>query len=202
MIERFDIIQNTEDWFQVKLGKFSASSSDSLLMDKKTAGYSGLIKRIIEERITGMPSESKAFQGNVFTERGHELESAARNDYSIRNLVSIREIGVIELDSWVLCSPDGLIDDNGLYQAKCPIFSTQVEYLKTRKVPTNYLKQMQFELYVSGREYNVFNSYHPMLPPIDIVVYRDEVMITEIRNRLDEAKEEVLKEIEFINSLK
>lgn len=199
---RFDIEQNTDEWIQIKVGKFSASICDDLLMDKKTVGYTGLIQKIIEERITGNPSESKKFQGNSFTERGHEFEPLARNDYEIRTFSEVKQIGVIELDEWVLCSPDGLIDDNGLYQAKCPIFNTQLEYLKTQKVPTNYFKQMQFELYVSGREYNVFNSYHPFLPPVDIIVYRDEAMIKEIEKRLSEAKEEVLKEIEFINSLR
>lgn len=199
---RFDIIQNTEEWLQIRLGKFSASVCADLLMDKKTVGYTGLIQKIIEERITGLPCESKKFQGNQFTERGHELESMARTDYEFRNLVTVKQIGVIEFDEWVLCSPDGLIDDNGLYQAKCPIFNTQLEYLKTQKVPTNYYKQMQFELFVSGREYNVFNSFHPSLPPVDIIVYRDAVMIQQIEDRIIEAKEEILKEIEFINSLR
>jgi len=202
MIERFDIIQNTDEWVEIKIGKFSASTCDALLMDKKTVGYTELIKKIIEERITKNPCESKKFSGNKFTDRGHEFEPIARTDYEFRNLKEVKQIGVIELDEWVLCSPDGLIDDNGLYQAKCPIFNTQLEYLKTKKVPTNYFKQMNFELYVSGREYNVFNSYHPSLPPVDIIVYRDEIMIKEIEKRLSEAKEEVLKEIEFINSLR
>jgi len=202
MIERFDIVQNSDEWFQIRLGKFSASICADLLMDKKTIGYTALIQKIIEERITGLPCESKKFQGNQFTERGHELEQIARTDYEFRNLTTIKQIGVIELDEWVLCSPDGLIENNGLYQAKCPIFSTQLEYLKTQKVPTNYYKQMQFELMVSGREFNVFNSFHPSLPAVDIIVNRDEKMIDEIRKRIDEAKIEVLAEIEFINSLK
>lgn len=198
---RFDIEQNTDEWILIKVGKFSASTCADLLMDKKTAGYTELIKKIVEERITGNPSESKKFQGNSFTERGHELEPLARNDYEVRNFCEVKQIGVIELDEWVLCSPDGLIDDNGLYQAKCPIFNTQLEYLETKKVPTNYYKQMQFELFVSGREYNIFNSFHPHLPPVDIIVNRDEVMIAEISRRLEEAKMEVLHRINFIKSL-
>lgn len=198
---RFDVIQNSQEWLDLRLGKFTASTCDSLLMDKKTAGYTNLIKKIIEERVTGMPCEGKSFGGNQFTERGHELEGVARTDYEFRNLKEVKLIGVIELDDWVLCSPDGIIDDNGLYQAKCPIFSTQLEYLKTNKVPTNYYKQMQFELYVSGREYNVFNSYHPYFPPVDIVLTRDEKMIAEIAQRIEEAKAEIEAEIKFITEL-
>jgi len=198
---RFDIQQNTDEWINLKVGKFSASTCADLLMDKKNKGYQNLINKIVEERITGMPTESKTFTGNQFTERGHELEPVAREDYEFRTFNDVTIIGVIELDEWVLCSPDGLIGDDSLYQAKCPIFNTQKEYLKSRKVPTNYYKQMQFELYVSGRKYNIFNSYHPHLPALDIVVTRDEQMIEDIRNRINEAKQEILNEIKFLSSL-
>jgi len=201
MILRRDIVQNSDEWFELKLGKFSASTSADLLMSKTTKGYAGLIDRIIEERMTGLPSESKTFKGNRFTEMGHEREPLAAEDYELRNFAELEVIGVIELDDWVLCSPDRLIGDNGLYQAKCPIFNTQREYLRTQKVPGNYYKQMQFELFVSGRDYNIFNSYHPYLPAVDIRVERDEVMIAEIARRLDEAKEEVTNEIKYLKSL-
>jgi len=201
MILRRDIVQNSDEWFELKLGKFSASTSADLLMSKTTKGYAGLIDRIIEERMTGLPSESKTFKGNRFTEMGHEREPLAAEDYELRNFAELEVIGVIELDDWVLCSPDRLIGDNGLYQAKCPIFNTQREYLRTQKVPGNYYKQMQFELFVSGRDYNIFNSYHPYLPAVDIRVERDEVMIAEIARRLDEAKEEVTNEIKYLKSI-
>ena len=198
---RYDIKQNTEEWEAIKVGKFSASTTADLLMDKKNAGYKKLIDKIVEERMTGNPTESRTFKGNEFTDRGHELEPVAREDYEFRSFKDVEIIGVIELNDWVLCSPDGLIGEDGLYQAKCPIFNTQKGYLKTRKVPNNYYKQMQFELFVSGREYNVFNSYHPHLPPVDIIVKRDEEMISDIKNRLHEARIEVEEEIKLLKSL-
>lgn len=198
----FDIKQNSEEWEAIKVGKFSASIAPDLLMDKKNVGYTKLIDRIVEERITGQPTESKSFTGNVFTERGHELEPIAREDYEFRSFNDVVQVGVVELNDWCLCSPDGLINDNGLIQIKCPIFNTQKEYLKTQKVPGNYLKQMQFELFVTGREYNIFYSYHPYLPSVEIKVERDEDMIAEIERRLNEAINEVINEIEFLKSLK
>jgi hypothetical protein len=202
MVYRYDIEQNTDEWHAIKVGKFSASTCADLLMAKNTKGYQNLINKIIEERITGLASESKTWSGNSYTNRGHELEPFAREDYEIRYLQAVGIIGVVELDGWVLCSPDGLINDDGLYQAKCPIFNTQLEYLAKQKVPGNYYKQMQFELFVSGREFNVFNSFHPSLPAVDIILQRDEVMIAEIKQRLSEAKAEVLAEIELIKSFK
>lgn len=198
---RFDIEQNTDAWIAIKIGKFSASPADSLLMDKKTTSYQNLIDKIIEERMTGNPTESK-WTGNQFTERGHELEDIAASDYELNSFIQTVKVGVVELDDWTVCSPDRLIEENGLLQIKCPIFKTQKEYLKTKKVPGNYYKQMQFELYVTGREYNIFYSYHPYLPAVEIKVYRDVNMIHEIEQRLFEAKNEVTAEIEFLKSIK
>lgn len=198
---RFDIKQNTEEWDAIRVGKITASVASDLLMDKKNKGYQKLIDKLVEERMTGKPTESRTFQGNEFTERGHELEPVARDNYEMESFQEVKIIGVIELNDLVLCSPDGLINDDGLWQAKCPIFNTQKGYLKNPKVPTNYYKQMQFELFVSGREYNIFYSYHPSLPPVEIKVERDEEMIKQIRARVKEAIEEVNTEIKYLKGL-
>jgi len=197
MIYRYDIEQNTPEWELIKLGKFSASTADKLLMNEKNKGYQDLIGQLVEERITGKPCEGR-FTGNEFTERGHELEGEAVQDYELRHLTATRKVGVVEYDEWVLCSPDRLIGDDGLLQIKCPIFKTQKEYLRTKKVPGNYYKQMQFELFVSGRKYNVFYSYHPFLSPFEQVIERDDQMINDIQEALKKAKNDVLNEIKLL----
>lgn len=199
---RYDIEQNTDEWIAIKVGKFSASPCAELLMDKKTKGYIGLIDKIVEERITGLPCEGK-WGGNSFTNRGHEFEPMAIQDYELRNLQVIKRVGVIVLDDWTLCSPDGLINDNAHYQAKCPIFNTQKYSLldKDKKISGAYYKQIQFELFVSGREYCVFNSFHPSLPAFDKIIYRDVEMINNIGIRLEESKIEVLNQISQIKSI-
>lgn len=210
---RFDIQQNTEEWDAVRVGKFSASTCADLLMDKSTKGYQNLINKIIEERITGQKTESRTFKGNEFTERGHALEPVARVDYEFRSFNDVDLVGVVELNDWVLCSPDGLIRDEAVHQIKCPIFSTQVKYLKLinkhhelsdneklKKIDYTYYKQEQFELYVTGRKYAVWTSYHPSLKSIDLKIERDDDMILNISNRITEAKEEIVKEISVIKS--
>lgn len=204
-IYRYDIEQNSDEWLEVKLAKFSASVANDLLMDKSNKGYQNLIARIVEERITGERCENNQFKGNWATERGHQFEPIARRDYEIRKLEVIKLVGVVELNNWVLCSPDGLIGNNILHQIKCPIFSTQKEYLdkiKLNKDPliSAYKIQIQFELFVTSRDYTVLTSYHPYLKAIDIMVKRDLSVINEIENRLGEAKNEVLKQIEIIKN--
>lgn len=209
-VYRFDIDQNTDEWQQIKVGMFSASSADKLLSGKETKGYNQLIAKIAEERITGLRCENEAFGGNAFTNRGHEFEPVAREDYEFRTLSAVKQVGVVILDDWCLCSPDGLIGADIIHQIKCPIFSTQKEYLEKAKehndirkiIPSNYYKQMQFELFVcKDRKSNIFTSYHPNLRALDIEVERDDVIQELIYQRLEEAKAEVLKEIEKILNL-
>lgn len=202
---RYDIIQNSEEWLNIKLGMFSASCAAELLMDKKTKGYSGLINRIVEERITGKECENKAFKGNGFTNRGHDFEAEAIEDFELRTLQIVNSVGVVILDDWTLCSPDGLIGDNELIQIKCPIFNTQREYLEKIKkgkspIDSVYYKQMQFELFVTGRKANIFTSYHPYLKYINVRVERDEEMIHSIKDRLKQAISECEDQIESIKN--
>lgn len=191
---RHDITQNTDEWTEVKIGKFSASSCTDLLMDKKNKGYKNLIRKITEEMITKKPCENK-WAGNSFTERGHELEPFAIEAFELESFKDVLSVGVVELSDWVLCSPDGLIGDTELIQVKCPIFSTQWDYIESNKVPTNYYKQMQFELFVTGRKLNYFYSWHPSLKSICIKVFRDNIMINEIMSRLNEGINEVKQNI-------
>ncbi|MFA5177253.1 MAG: lambda exonuclease family protein [Candidatus Omnitrophota bacterium] len=177
------IQQNTNEWITAKLGKFSASSASDLLMDTKCEGYKKLIKRIVEERITGKPSESK-WIGNKYTDRGHDLEPVAISDFESRTFRKVKLVGLVELNDWCVCSPDGLVGGDTVIQVKNPIFSTQLDYLDDQKIPGDYYKQMQFELYVCGREKNIFYSYHPSLPVVMIETQRDEIMINRIKEAL------------------
>lgn len=190
-----DIEQNTQEWIDLRLGKFTASSCADLLMKDTNKGYQNLIKKIVEERITGLPCEGK-WNGNYFTERGHLLEDEAIRHFELSEFQKVKRIGFVELEGENTgCSPDGLIGDNVQLQIKCPIFSTQMDYLESEKIDSVYYKQMQFELMVTGREYNIFYSYHPSLPPVQKIVNRDEEMIQEIKDKLIIAEKEVQTKI-------
>ena len=203
-----NIAQNTPEWLALRVGKFTASSAAELLMDKGCKGYIELIKKITEERFTGEPCESKKFQGNSFTDRGHLFEPLALIDYSTKYFYDVEPMGFVESDNGLYgCSPDGLINENGMIQVKCPIFATQRKYLKivteakqlnlreiysndiVYKLDSSYYKQMQFELFVAEREYNIFYSFHPKLKEIHLKIERDEDMIKQIELAIIEATE-------------
>jgi predicted phage-related endonuclease len=195
----YDIEQNTDNWLRAKLGKFSASSAAALLMKDSTEGYKNLTKKIIEERLTGREAEGK-WNGNQHTQRGHELEPIAIENYELSTFTKVHKVGLVVMNDWTCCSPDGLIGNNGLIQVKCPIFSTQLDYIESQKVPTDYYKQMQFELMVTEREYNIFYSFHPDLPTVEIKLERDEKLIQEIIEKLEVSINLVQEKINQIRS--
>jgi len=210
---RFDIEQNSDEWYAERIRRIGASSAPSLLMDKKTSGYKEILDKLIEETITKDKSESKKWLGNSFTERGHEFEPIAREDYELRNLQVVDLVGMVIRDDWVMCSPDGLIDDDKLHQIKCPIFNTQRKYLNIikknigltdnellKKIDGGYYKQCQFELAVTQRKINIWTSFHPHLNPIDLSIERDEELISEIELRIKELKEEALIEVKSLKN--
>ena len=196
-----NIEQNTDEWLALRIGKFTASIAADLLMDKTTKGYQNLIAKITEERFTGQACESKAFQGNAFTDRGHSLEAVALIDYSTKYFYDTHPMGFVESDNHLYgCSPDDLINEDGQIQVKSPIFATQRKYLEIvkkhkdltpnelmQKIDGRYYKQCQMELFVTEREYNVFYSFHPMLKEVMLKLERDETLIKQIDLAIKEA---------------
>lgn len=191
-----DVVQGTEEWHQLRRGKFTASTMSKLFMGKTTQGYSDAIYKIAMERLTGKRSESYS---NAAMQRGIEMEPMARQAYEVESLTLVDECGFIEVDEWLGCSPDGLVGEDGMIQIKCPAYNTHIGYIMSGEVPKDYYVQMQTELYVSNRKWNDFVSFHPDLPMTIIRVLPDEAMQKKIVEEIEIAKrkvEEVIKKIQ------
>ena len=67
----YDIDQNSDDWADLRRGKFTASTFADLFMDKKTATYQKAIIKVAYEIVTG---ESEESYSNKWMQRGHEKE--------------------------------------------------------------------------------------------------------------------------------
>ena len=192
----YDVTQGSEQWHELKRGKFTASPSSKLLMGKTTQGYNDYIYKIAMERLTGKLTEGYS---NAAMKRGIDMEPMARQSYEVEYLTLVEECGFIEVDEWLGCSPDGLVGDDGMIQIKCPAFNTHIGYIMDNKVPKDYYVQMQAELYVSGRKWNDFVSFHPELPMLILRVEPDKEMFKKIAEEIELAKqkvEETIKKIE------
>jgi len=190
-----NVTQGTQEWFDCRLGHFTASNAQAIANNGK--GLETLVFEKVAEKLTGKQKESYT---NPDIERGHELEGMARSNYEIETGSKVVEAGFCELDEFVGCSPDGFVGDDGLVEIKCKNDANYVKYLYEKKVDSEYEWQMQMQMYVCNREwcdYVVFNENFNKfkIHRID----RDEAKIEKIKEGLKKGIEMMNKIMEEIN---
>jgi hypothetical protein len=189
--------QGTEAWHLARLGKPSASGFSKLITStgKPSASAQGYISQLISERIMGAPQET--FQ-NEHMARGTALEPEARETYEFITGNTVDEVGFILGDTEEYgCSPDGLIGEDGGLEIKCPAPHTHVSYLrKPERMPSKYRQQVQGCLWVTGRSWWDFFSYHPDMPHLLVRVERDEAYIEMLAGEVISAVTEIQTELE------
>jgi len=181
-MKTYDMPQRSPEWIQIRLGKLTASRFPKLFMGKTTAGYNDVINTATYERLTGEAPESFS---NDWMERGTELESKAIQAYEFSTFEKVHSIGFVELDENIGCSPDGLIGKEGMIQIKCPKYNTLINYHLSGHVPKDYNIQMQGEMYITGRKWNIFYAWHPLLKPFIVKIERDDILINKIMIEID-----------------
>lgn len=153
-MEIIDVIQGTEEWFEVRLGFVTASNFHKVL-NKKT-GRGLYMRKLAAERLTGLLEDS--YKNEVMA-KGNETEQEARRYYEMVNDCKVEQVGFVMRDEWVGGSPDGLIGKDGLLEIKCPLSSTHIEIILSGKMPTLHISQVQGLLWVTERKWCDFVSY-------------------------------------------
>ena len=179
MMEIYDCEQGTDEWFQVKLGRPSASSFSKIMAKGKGITRKNYLYKLAGEILTGKHQESYS---NKHMEYGIEMEAKAREEYEFLTGVDVRQVGFIK-DGEIGCSPDGLVCEDGGIEVKSVIPSVHIETVKHDKVPPEHKAQIQGCLMVSGREWWDFVSFDPRVknrPFWKIRVHRDEEYIKEL----------------------
>jgi putative phage-type endonuclease len=193
--------QGSQEWLQDRCGKVTASRIADLMARTKS-GYSAsranYASQLICERLTGCVAPSFT---NAAMIHGTETEPEARRAYEFYIDRDVVQVGFIPHSSIEMAgaSPDGLIGDDGLLELKCPNSATHIETLLGGVIPDKYVKQMQFQMACTGRQWCDFASYDNRLPERMRLfvkrVDRDEELIgeieTEVRGFLAEIDETV-----------
>lgn len=115
--------------------------------------------------------------------RGNEIEPEAREAYQEHTFNCVDQVSFIKGDNYGY-SPDGLIGYDGLIEIKCPNQTTHTKYLFEDRLPVEYVQQVQGGMFVSGRKWCDFISYHPNFQEDKKLfikrVYRDEDFIKKL----------------------
>lgn len=161
------IEQGTPEWHAMRCGKVTASRVADVMRSGRggapSASRARYMGELVAERLTGVPYES--FK-SAEMQRGNEIEAEAVSAYAFICGAQCDRIAFVDHPSIEMAgaSPDALIGDDGLAEFKCPASHTHIQTLLSDKIDGDYVRQMQWQMACTGRQWCDFVSYDPRLP--------------------------------------
>lgn len=182
-----DCIQGTEPWYAARRGLVTASEIDKLITPKwKVRTGDGpekyLFQKLAEKSVGWTPD---SFQSRAM-DAGNIAEKVALPWFNFTYNSNARAVGFCLGDDLKTgCSPDGLIGEHSGLELKHPIHPTHLQYLSDGVVPDDYVGQVQFSMYVTGRKEWEFVSWSKVFDALRIQVKIDPVAQAAIAEALD-----------------
>lgn len=197
--------QRTAEWFEARTGCLTASAVADILKSKKTGKYNksreSLMNTIIAERVSGNARDNFT---SAAMQWGIDHEDDARTAYEVHtgNLVELTGFIPHPEVKYLGASPDGLIDDDGILEIKCPNPATHISYLRGGVVPEEYRPQVLLQLVVTGRKWCDFVSYDPRAKELAFFCVRWTPTQEERDALLEECKKFLEETEKVLNELK
>ena len=145
--------QGTKEWLEVRKGRPSGSIIGSILGHSKFDSPEDTLDYLSMRREKKFSPEAMARMSH-----GNKFEDVARQEYEFISGNTVSELGFV-IPSWeprIGVSVDGIVDDDGIIEIKCPQrMYRQLTYepVKASTIwPTHY-DQMQMGMYVLGRKW-------------------------------------------------
>lgn len=172
-----DLVQGSEEWLQARLGLLTASEmkliiSPKMLRPAKNDKSRAHLYELLAQRLSGYIEPH--YIGDDML-RGREEEELAREVYE-EQYAPVSQVGFITNSRWGFTlgySPDGLVGDDGLIEAKSRRQKYQVETIVADEMPEDYIIQVQAGLLVSERRWCDFISYCGGMPMFTKRIYPD-----------------------------
>lgn len=189
--------QRSEQWFEIRRGKLTASRIADATAKTKTgwgASRKNLMAELVAERLTGASANGYT---NAAMQWGIDVEPDARAAYEFMRDADVVEVGFIDHPNIPMsgASPDGLVGDDGMVEIKCPQTATHIDTLLGAPIADKYVKQMQWQMACAGRQWVDFVSYDPRMPEELRLhterVGRDDKIIAELESQAREFLEEL-----------
>ena len=198
--------QRSDAWFAARAGRATASNFRKVLAKIKTgeaADRRNYRAQLVVERLTGKADDG--FE-NAAMRWGTEQEPFAKIAYMAATGNIVEEIGFIEHTELMAgCSPDGLIGTDGGIEIKCPTKATHLDSLKAQNIPPEHIPQVQGCMWITGRKWWDFVSYHPDFPePLQLLIVRvprDEQYIANLELEVRDFLKSVDDDMEAVRKL-
>jgi putative phage-type endonuclease len=167
-----DVTQANEEWFNLRLGKLTASKFSEVMANYPKNFGEPAKKYALSLALETLTSKRQDSYSNGYMLRGIELEPVARELYQEHTFLEVTNGGFFDCGGFG-ASPDGLVGDNGIIEIKSVIASTHYATLTRSKFDPAYKWQIALQLYCSDREWCDFISYCPEFPEHkQLLIYR------------------------------
>lgn len=139
--------QGSQEWHDSRKGRITGSMFSACL---------GLNPYVSRQKAWRIITGREVVETNTFMQWGTDHEPVARSAYEVETGFLVTECGFFRHPKYefIGCSPDGLIEEFGLIEIKCP----QKMY---EGVPQHYLPQVLGEIHITGRDWCDFVAWTP-----------------------------------------
>lgn len=178
IVHRFQ--QYTPEWYAAHRGRPSTSNFGRIITPKKAEYSKSADEYCYELLAEDFDPQYGVVEGyvNAAMKNGNIFEPGNRRYYEMERNCDVEQVGLIESDCGrFLCSPDGLVGDDGLLEIKSPTHRVQIKYLLTGGLPAEYAPQVHGQLLVTRRKWVDFLSYAYGLPPLLVRVTPNEFTV-------------------------
>lgn len=155
----FDQLQRTTNWHEQRRGRITGSQAGALLGLSPHQTQAQAIRAWVRH---AKGAESEILDNPAFS-YGRRHERAAQLALMRHASITIDDCGFLTYEDWLGASPDGLTDDGGVAETKCP-FSWRAlvtpEPKPLRNLP-HYYSQVQLEILCAGATHAHFAQYRP-----------------------------------------
>lgn len=191
MLTIIDCEQGTAEWHKARAG-IPTASEFATVMATGRAGAESKTRRTYLLRLAGEIITGEVVEGysNAHMERGKVMEEEARDFYAFIHDQSPERIGFIR-NGKKGCSPDSLINSDGMLEIKTKLPHLHLECLLKDEFPPEHKAQCQGALWVAEREWIDLAIYWPKLPLVTRRAYRDEAYIKELSDAVDKFNTEL-----------
>lgn len=151
--------QRSPEWLKARIGRVTASSVGAILGNSPFRTRGDVMRQMVRS-YHGAESE---FTGNIATEYGTNNEAGALVEFEMLTGMDVAQVGFVTREDWAGCSPDGLIEEDAGLEIKCPFGLRKEEspVFKSLHDQPHYYDQVQFSLWVTGREIWHFFQWAP-----------------------------------------
>jgi predicted phage-related endonuclease len=202
-----EIEQRSDEWYEARLGRATASRFKDILTTLKSGGESAGRRnyraQLVVERITGQQAER--FKTSAM-DWGTETEDLAITSYMLQTGNVVEKAGFFKhsfLEAGA--SPDGLVaGTKGGIEVKCYNTANHIQALRDNQMPKEHMAQVQGQMWIIDLDWVDFISFEPTLPENAQLfiqrIHRDPTYIKHLEIETSIFLDEVAADIEFITN--